>query len=126
MSTLPNGFSLPRGVPCLVYLIAIGWASLQPQADMPQDVSDKLLHLAAYAGAALLWGWASLNRRALLLGLPLLITYGVGLEVAQGFTPDRSPSGADALANGLGVVAGTLAMLLLQKSARLRRMLYLP
>jgi VanZ family protein len=113
-------------VPCAIYLALLGYFSLQPQDTMPQEVSDKLLHFAAYAGAALLWGWAATSRRALLLALPILIAYGVGLEFAQGLTPDRIPSAADAAANSLGVVLGLAAFLLLQRSDALRRVLLFP
>jgi len=120
-----NAFSVPRALLCLIYLVALGWASLQPQASMPQEVSDKLLHLAAYAGAALLWGWAARTRKSLVLALPLLIAYGIGLEITQGLTPDRTPSATDALANSLGVIIGTCCILLLQRSTTLRQMLHL-
>lgn len=118
--------TLLRGLPCLVYLLILGWFSLQPQQTMPAEISDKLLHLAAYAGAALLWGWAAWSRPGLWLGLPLLIGYGVGLELAQALTPDRYPSADDAFANALGVVIGTGLFLLLQKSRVLRQLLHLP
>jgi VanZ family protein len=122
----PNVIGLLRALPCALYLAIIGYFSLQPQEVMPQDISDKIVHLTAYAGAAILWGWAAMSRRWLLLALPILITYGVGLEFAQGMTPDRTPSIADAIANSLGVIIGLGAFMLLQRSDALRRMLFLP
>jgi len=126
MSSPSNTITLLRALPCAIYLALVGFYSLQPQAEMPQNISDKIVHLTVYAGAALLWGWAAANRRALLLALPVLITYGVGLEIAQGFTPDRTPSALDALANSLGVVLGLSAFLLLQRSHVVRRVLLFP
>lgn len=121
----PNATTLLRALPCAIYLATLGWFSLQPQEVMPQDVSDKIMHLAAYAGAALLWGWAATSRHALLLALPILIAYGVGLEFAQGLTPDRTPSTIDAIANTGGVLIGIGCYLLAQKSALLRQWLRL-
>lgn len=115
-----------RTLPCAIYLLALGWFSLQPQAAMPQDISDTLLHLVVYAGAAVLWGWATTTRRGLMLGLPLLIVYGIELELAQGLTPDRNPSVVDAVANSLGVVLGMGLLLLLQRVDALRRILLFP
>lgn len=121
-----NRIALLRTLPCAIYLAIIGYYSLQPQEVMPQDVSDKIVHLTAYAGAAMLWAWAASSRRWLLLALPVLITYGVGLEFAQGLTPDRTPSVADAIANSLGVVTGIGVFMLLQRSDAIRRALMLP
>lgn len=126
MKTPARDTTLLRALPCLLYLIFIGWASLQPQQEMPQDVSDKLLHVVAYAGAAALWGWAAFSRRAWWFAAPLLVGYGVGLEFAQGFTPDRTPSVADAIANSTGVIVGLAIFRLCQQSERLKRWLYLP
>jgi len=120
-----NKITLMRALPCAIYLALLAWFSLQPQDTMPQDVSDKLLHLAAYAGAAVLWSWAAISRRTLLLALPILIAYGIGLEFAQGLTPDRTPSAADAIANSLGVVTGLGCYLITYKSALLRQLLRL-
>ena len=117
---------LLRALPCAIYLLALGWFSLQPQASMPQDISDKLLHLLVYAGAALLWGWAATTRRAMMLALPLLVVYGIELELAQGLTPDRNPSVVDAIANSLGVVLGLALLLLLYRLDALRRALLFP
>jgi len=129
MSSSPNTSSkvigLLRALPCAIYLALVGYYSLQPQAEMPQNISDKIVHLTVYAGAALLWGWAATSRRTLLLAVPVLIAYGIGLEIAQGFTPDRTPSVADALANSLGVLIGLGCYLLVQKSALVRKLLRL-
>jgi VanZ family protein len=107
--------TIPRALPCLIYLLVVGWMSLQPQETMPQEVSDKLLHTVVYAGAALLWGWAALTSRAQWFGLPLLIGYGFVLEFAQALTPDRTPSVADAFANSGGIVLGLALIAMLRR-----------
>jgi VanZ family protein len=66
--------------------------------------ADKLRHALAFIA---LW---ALGRRAglrpswaLALGL---VAFGVCIEVAQSFTPDREASAADVMADALGIAAG--------------------
>lgn len=77
---------------------------------------DKLAHGAAYAVFAwVVLPWA--RSPANYLGLCLLIVfYGGLMEVGQAFVPGRDMSGADMLANGLGVTLGAgLAQLVLPR-----------
>jgi VanZ family protein len=77
--------------------------------------ADKLHHLWFFA---LLW-WLSLRAGfAASWKLALaLVAYGVGMELAQHFTPARSASLADVLADTAGVAAGWW----LTRAAALRR-----
>lgn len=90
--------------------------SLLPQTAPPTEYgADKFLHLVGYGGLMLLaalawprpsWRWWAL---ALVLG-------GIAVEIAQGFTPTRSASVGDALANGTGVALGWgVAMLIARR-----------
>ena len=83
-------------------LVLALWPSGQGADWFPQ--ADKLRHALAFIA---LW---AIGRRAglrpswaLALGL---VAFGIGIEVAQSFTPDREPSAADVLADALGIAAG--------------------
>lgn len=104
-----SGSSLRRG------WLAAGWAgvlvvvyfSLKPQPpELAMVHGDKIQHLCAYAGL-MLWFVQVISA-----GLPRaraagwLVSLGVGLEVAQGFTGYREASLLDALANTAGVCLG--------------------
>lgn len=65
--------------------------------------ADKLRHAAAFAFLWLLGSRAGL--RPLNLGL-LLLAYGVGIELAQSFTPDREASALDVMADVAGIALG--------------------
>lgn len=73
--------------------------------------NDKIGHFVAYAALA---GNAALSFRARWIAALLLsFSYGLMFEAIQAFLPDREGlSGADLLANGLGVLAGGGAALL--------------
>lgn len=80
--------------------------ALQPQGSGPPLLPhiDKLAHAGAFAVLALVGARAGL--RLWLLAL-LLLTYGVGIEVAQGlFTTTREASLADLLADAAGIALG--------------------
>ena len=100
---------LPVGV------VAVGLLSLIPPDAVPVvNLWDKLEHLLAYAMLALCGGFAfSAHRTEITLGA-LLIGFGCILEIAQFYIPGRSGSIADAIANGLGVVAGMVIVQFLQ------------
>lgn len=93
-----------------VYVAMIGALSLMPGDAAPSpDVSDKLLHGAAYLLMAVLAPWDLRSARTAVLTTILLFGYGVCLELAQGaFTRTRSPEVLDALANGAGALVGVL------------------
>ena len=88
-------------------MIAVAWLSLAPQDIVPGvDIWDKLAHFLAYAVLALCGGFAfSVHRIGVTVG-GSLIDYGSILEISQIFIPGRSGSIADAIADGLGVLAG--------------------
>ena len=104
-------------------ILAVTWLSLMPKEALPPtEVSDKLIHVVAYAALALsgglgVWGW----RTWLLIGAGLFALGGV-LEVAQVAVPGRTASMFDAFANGLGIALGLsgawIANLLMGSSLR--------
>jgi len=96
--------------------------SILPETSHFQAITggDKLLHLIAYAGLALLQPLFLKEERLFLRWALLLILWGILLEVAQGLVPDRTPSFWDFVANTTGVILGTRA------GIRARRRLYRP
>ena len=81
---------------------------------------DKLMHLASYA--TLMFWWAQLYivpRQRLALAVALILL-GIGIELLQGFTPDRQSDVLDALANTTGILLGWL---IAHRSANLLRLM---
>ncbi len=102
----------------LLYLTALTVASLLPSTAMPEDIplfpgADKIIHILMYAGLAGLLRWTLADRLRAplkLLGLILVASaYGLLLEILQHTLTTRSFEWADAIANTLGAIAGTLA-----------------
>lgn len=103
-------------LPVVVYMAGIFLVSGDPNPPMPDRVSDKSMHLLAYAGLAVV------VCRAVARGLParvtlsvaaatLLITIGFGAtdELHQMFVPNRSADEYDLLADAAGAGAGLIA-----------------
>lgn len=88
-------------------LVVVAGLSLAPANALPDPgVSDKLSHFLVYGVLALL-GRSAYDRAPwapLLIGLAV---YGVLMEGLQAFVPGRYTSGLDALANVLGILAGS-------------------
>ncbi len=91
-------------------LIIVVWGELTPHPPHIQ-ASDKLLHFIAYFGLAGLASTALRYRRAIVLAALGLIVLGGALEVLQMFT-GRDAELLDEIANGIGVLSGTCAGLL--------------
>lgn len=84
--------------------------------------ADKIAHFLAYAslGATAFWARLSVLSRQWATALALAL-YGVALEGLQGLGGVRSPELADAVANGLGALAGLAgAVVLAMIAQRLR------
>lgn len=97
-------------------MAAIFLASSSSSPPAPPAVSDKILHLAAYAALAVLTFRAltgglpaKLTRSAVVATLLITIGYGVTDEVHQMFVPLRSPELYDLFADAAGAVAGLIA-----------------
>jgi VanZ family protein len=91
-------------------ITAIIYLSLAPVAiEINVQEGDKLGHLLAY-GALMAW-WSQLYvsiATRFRLGL-IFVAVGAAIEVAQGFTPTRSPELLDLVADITGVLLGWLA-----------------
>jgi hypothetical protein len=87
-------------------LVGIMILALRPSHGGPSfGHVDKLQHAAAFIALWTLGQRAGLRQPAWLLALGLLV-FGVAIELAQSFTPDRHPSLGDIVANGVGIAAG--------------------
>ena len=88
-----------------IAIIGILVLALIPNVEVPVSTSwDKLDHVLAFFTLALLSEYAFPQCtfwRGVILGLVL---YGVGIEIAQSFTPDRQSSLLDVLADGVGIL----------------------
>ncbi len=92
-----------------VWLIAILYLSLKPNAQMPLDFEyvDKLLHFMAYGLATILtlMAYPNLDKYKL---IALLFTYSFLLEIAQLFAKNRLFELADLAANLTGILLSVL------------------
>ncbi len=90
----------------VITLMILGVWVATKKLDFPSDVNinDKLIHAIVFFGFAFLIDLAS-SRKPFWLwkGLPLL-TYGIGIEVMQYFTPFRSFSVMDMVADFAGIL----------------------
>ena len=104
----------------LAMFVGTHWP-IAPDPNRIPNSLDKLQHLTAFAGLALLlctsgaaWGFST---RQLLLGvLGLIAVYGVFDELTQAFVPHREPDIRDWLANMLGASLGVSIFLILQQA----------
>ncbi len=114
--------SLPwRRAAFVAALLTITYLSLMPTPPrLPSALGwDKLQHAAAFALLALWanWAWPRAAWRWIWLGL---LSYGVGIEVAQSFTPNRVAEAGDVAADLLGVGLGHLSGMGWQHARRAR------
>jgi VanZ family protein len=95
-------------------LVGIFVLAVIPQQQVPASSGwDKLDHWLAFFTLALLADRAAGGRWFWSRALPLLFAYGIGIEVAQYFTPDRQADVLDVLADSVGLlIYGGLRQLL--------------
>ncbi|MGR3592246.1 MAG: teicoplanin resistance protein VanZ [Limimaricola soesokkakensis] len=97
----------------LLLALVLGFLTLVP-LNVPKDMpgNDKHHHLVAFAALAL--PTAALTPRLLWGLLPMLALYGVLIEVLQPFVGRNGDLG-DALADGLGLLLGSILGLLMHR-----------
>ncbi len=107
---------LVRWVPVLVYMGVIFLLSADSTPPAPASISDKTLHVVAYAGLAVLLfravaGGVAARMTAHAAALTLFITtaYGASDELHQMFVPGRSPEVYDLFADAVGGALGLIA-----------------
>lgn len=88
----------------ILMLLGVWVATRNLELDLEHYLSDKVIHIIVFFGFALLMDLAT-SREPFWLwkGMPLFF-YGVGIEVVQYFTPDRTFSIMDMLADVVGIL----------------------
>ena len=92
-----------------IFLIAIEYLALTPaQIKLIENSWDKANHFIAFAAlyVTLHFGFCRLNLGA---KVAILLAYGIQIEIAQSFVPNRYFSMLDVVADGIGIVFGVLA-----------------
>jgi len=97
----------------------VSWLALSPAPPAGLDTGwDKLNHAGAFAVLTLvsIFAFARSQRNPwrLLVGL---LCYGAAIEVAQSFTPTRSAEWGDLLADLIGMAAGAMLAMLIDRVA---------
>ncbi len=105
-------------VPPLAYMLLIFELSLRPMPEIAPAVQgiDKLYHFAGYAIMGLLWARALVKgrvkgmygNRIIIVSFAISFLFGVFIEVCQAYAPPREGDVFDAVANGLGALAGAV------------------
>jgi VanZ family protein len=109
-------------VSLIFVFIGIAILSLLPPKSIEKiGENDKINHFIAYSVLSLNFGLVIKKLKTHLYCLPILIAYGMLLELCQGFVPGREPSWLDALANSGGVCVGFLFMLVVNKATNCRQ-----
>lgn len=100
-----------------LYMILLVYFSLKGRGPVAhtstiKEMMHNLGHIPAYAVLTylLVWSFSTIQRAILMRVFLISFFYGVGMEILQSFTPDRTPSVKDALLNALG--AGVMLWLL--------------
>jgi VanZ family protein len=108
--------ALSLWMPVAIYMAVIFLLSADSSPPAPPHVSDKLLHLLAYAGLAVVIGRAvhgglpsRLSRRGVVVTIAITVVYGVTDELHQAFVPGRSPDVYDVAADAAGAGVGLIA-----------------
>jgi VanZ family protein len=99
--------------PVLIYMLAIFYVSALPSPPLPERVSDKTGHVAAYVGLAVLAVRAAggglprrVRMRGALLALGVTLGYAAFDEIHQMFVPGRFGDLADWYADCVGAFIG--------------------
>ena len=93
----------------VVALVGVAWASLEPidRVPGPTNLSDKLLHLIAYATLGVTAALAQ-RRPRIIMTIAALTAFGLLIEILQGRTGYRSFDLQDLLADAIGAAFGVL------------------
>ncbi|MGB1309923.1 MAG: VanZ family protein [Leucothrix sp.] len=88
----------------ILMLVGARVATIPLQFPEALQLNDKLIHVVVFFGFAFITDLVSSREPFWLWKALPLITYGFGIEVLQYFTPDRSFSLLDGVADAMGVL----------------------
>jgi VanZ family protein len=87
---------------------------MQGPPSLWRDVLFTIGHVAWFGLLVVLWRWTLMTRfdaqSALVLAVLIAVVLGTSTEYAQIYIPNRGATLEDLLANGVGVVAGVIAI----------------
>jgi len=115
-----------RTICIVLWIAAMGatlYASVLPRLAPPEEYGiDKLIHFGVYGLLALLPTLAFRRQSARWTAYAVSFLLAVGIEIAQGYIPNRTASIHDVISSAFGMGAGVLAALvLLRRWERLRQ-----
>jgi VanZ family protein len=101
-------------LPVAVYMAAIYYGAAIQQVPGPAArLSDTVLHMAGYAGLAIVTlratssgKWSGMTRRAMILAFTIATMHGMSVEVEQMFVPWRLAEWRDVGNDMIGTLAG--------------------
>ena len=104
--------------PVAVYMAAIYYgAALPVTPSVISGVSDTVMHMAGYAGLAVVTvravaggRWSGITWRALVIALVIATVHGMSVEVEQMFVPTRFAEWRDVGNDVIGALAGLVAV----------------
>ena len=115
-----------RTICIVLWIVAMGatlYASVLPRLAPPEEYGiDKLIHFGVYGLLALLPTLAFRGRNARWTAYAVAFLLAVGIEIAQGYIPNRTASIHDVISSAFGMGAGVpAALVLLRRWERLRQ-----
>lgn len=101
-------------LPVALWMGAIYWGAALPVVPAPvASLSDTILHMAGYAGLALLTlrataggRWSGVTARALVLAFVIAVVHGLTVEWEQMYIPSRFAEWRDVGNDAIGALAG--------------------
>ena len=101
-------------LPVAVYMAAIYYGAALKAVPVPAaNLSDTVLHMAGYAGLAIVTlratasgKWSGVTRRAMILAFVIATIHGITVEVEQMFVPWRLAEWRDVGNDVIGALAG--------------------
>ena len=99
----------------IIYLVAMLALLLfpvpEPKFQLLGIKSDKWMHVALFAGCAMMLRWNVTSiRLATVIPIGITVLFAAGIEIAQGLTSYRNAGWGDLLAGTLGAILGVVVM----------------
>ena len=99
----------------IITLLIITYYSLQIPSKLTVPTNDKVGHFLAYSTLSFQVFLLCNTLKQRIIGILLIISYGILMEFIQGFVPGREPSFYDMIANSSGTFFSLGVVYLFQK-----------